>query len=235
MGHRNKYAMIQYLLEGPEIDIKIKPHGNSKGSQSFFRTSTSTKERIQQLASSSTPKAVVSEMTRERGGEIEARGIAVLPRDCRQVSYARQKQRTTQCDPLYSIMLECKLAQGSSNVFVQDVKAAPFPMSVMCFEWQINDMVRFLTCNHHFGILTIDTTYKLGEFYVTPMTYPHLMIQDIKSKKHPIMLGPMLVHQKVDFPAFNYFAGTLIGLQKELKRVGIWNRWGQSLGGSLVT
>ena len=80
-------------------------------------------------------------------------------------------------------------------------------------------MVQFLMCNYHFGVLTIDTTYKLGEFYVTPMTYPHLMIKDIKSKKHPIILGPMLVHQKVDFPAFNYFASTLIGLQKELKHV----------------
>lgn len=138
----------------------------------------------------------------------------MLPRDCRQVSYARQKQHTGHCDPLYSIMLECKLAQGSSNVFVQDVKAAPFPMSVMGFDWQMNDMVRFLTSNHHFGVLTVDTTFKLGEFYVTPMTYPHLMVEDIKTKKHPIMLGPLLVHQKVDFPAFNYFASTIIGLQK---------------------
>ena len=211
--------MIQYLFEGPEIDIKIKPHGNSKGDRAFFRTATSTKKRIEQLASSSTPKAVVSELTRERGGEIEARGIALLPRDCRQVSYARQKQSTSTCDPLYSIMLECKLAQGTASVFVQDVKAAPYPMSVSCFEWQIQDMVRFLTCNHHFSVLTVDTTYKLGEFYVTPMTYHHLMVEDIKTKRHPVMLGPLLVHQKVDFPAFNYFASTLIGLRKELKHV----------------
>ena len=86
--------MIQYLFEGPEIDIKIKPHGNSKGDRSFFRTATLTKKRIQQLASSHTPKAVLSELTRKKGGEIEARGIALLPRDCRQVSYARQKQTT---------------------------------------------------------------------------------------------------------------------------------------------
>ena len=210
--------MIQYLFEGPEIDVKIKPHGNSKGDRSFFRTATSTKKRIQQLASSSTPKAVVSELTRERG-EFEARGIALLPRDCRQVSYVRQKQTTNTCDPLYSIMLECKLAQGTSSVFVQDVKAAPYPTSVSCFEWQIQDMIRFLTCNHHFSVLTVDTTYKLGEFYVTPMTYHQLMVEDIKTKKHPVMLGPILVHQKVDFPAFNYFASTLIGLRKELKHV----------------
>ena len=60
--------MIQYLFDGPEVDIKIKPHGNSKGNRSFFRTAASTKKHIQQLASSSTPKAVVSELTKGSGG-----------------------------------------------------------------------------------------------------------------------------------------------------------------------
>ena len=61
----------------------------------------------------------------------------MLPRDCRHVSYARQKRTTNACDPLYSIMLECKLAQGTSSMFMQDVKAAPYPMSVSCFESQM--------------------------------------------------------------------------------------------------
>ena len=43
--------------------------------------------------------------------------------------------------------------------------------------------MRFLTCNHNFGVLTINATYKLGEFYVTPMTYPHLMLQDVKTNE----------------------------------------------------
>ena len=113
-----------------------------------------------------------------------------MPRNRPQVSYARKRQNSAHPDPLYSIMLECKLSQGTSNEFVQDVKAAPFPMCVMCFEWQMNDMVRFLTNNHQFGVLTVDTTFKLGEFFVTPMTYPHLMMEDIRTKKPPIMLGP---------------------------------------------
>ena len=41
-GQRNKYPMLQYSFEGPEIDVKSKPHGNSKSNQPFFRTSTST-------------------------------------------------------------------------------------------------------------------------------------------------------------------------------------------------
>ena len=45
------------------------------------------------------------------------------------------------------------------------------------------------------------------------------MIEEIKTKTHPVMMGPLLVYQKVDFPAFNYFASTLIGLQRDLKHV----------------
>ena len=115
-------------------------------------------------------------------------------------------------------MQECKLAQGTLDIFVQNVKVTPYPMSIMCFEWQVQDMVKFLTCNQDFSVLTVDTTFKLGQFYVTPMTYCHLML--VKTHRHPIMLGPLLVYQKVDFPAFNYFASTLIGLQKELRYMG---------------
>ena len=48
------------------------------------------------------------------------------------------------------------------------------------------------------------------------MTYQHGMLQDIKTRQHPIMMGPLLVHQKV---AFNYFCSTLVGLHKGLKQI----------------
>ena len=51
------------------------------------------------------------------------------------------------------------------------------------------------------------------------MTYPHIMLQDVKANRHPTTIRPILVHQKVDFAAFNYFASSLIGLNKDLKQV----------------
>ena len=84
--------------------------------------------------------------------------------------------------------------------------------------FQLEDMERFLVDNDDFGILTIDPTYNLGQFYVTPTTYPHLMLQDITTKKHPSIIGPVLVHQRMDFASFNYFSSTLIGFNKNL-----WN------------
>ena len=35
-NHSHKYGLLQYLFEGPEVDIKVKPHGNSKKATPFF-------------------------------------------------------------------------------------------------------------------------------------------------------------------------------------------------------
>ncbi len=113
-------------------------------------------------------------------------------------------------------MIECKLVESPSD---QDVKIARHPMCVLTYEWQLNDMSRFLTFNESISVLTVDTTYNLGEFYVKPMAYCHLMLQDIKTQKHPIMLCALLVHQKVDYGVFNYYASTLIGLKKDIRNV----------------
>ena len=171
-GCTNKYGLLQYMFDGPEVKIKIKPHGNAKSSTPFFKTSAQTKERIQCLAVKSTPKNVVQILTNEEGGEIQARGAAFLPRDRQQVSnFRRSLTKSQDSDVLYSIMLECKLAQGKEQVFVQDVKAAPEPQSVLFFDWQVADLIRFCTKNNNFSVLTVDTTFNLGDFFVTPMTF----------------------------------------------------------------
>ena len=79
-------------------------------------------------------------------------------------------------------MLQCKLTDGTSDAFVCDVKAVPDPQCVIAFDWQVNDLVRFLTDDRKFSVFTADTTYNVGEFYVTPTTYKHLMLVDITSK-----------------------------------------------------
>ena len=55
-------------------------------------------------------------------------------------NFKRCQNSTAEDNVLYSVMLECKLAQGKSNAFVRDVKAAPEPMAVVFFDWQLNDL-----------------------------------------------------------------------------------------------
>ena len=84
------------------------------------------------------------------------------------------------------------------------------------FIWQL---ARFLTNNCQFGVFTVDTTCNLGAFYVTPITYSHLLREDVKSEMHSIPMGPLLVHQQKNFVSFNYFCSTVIGYDRHLRKI----------------
>ena len=73
------------MFDGPELDIKVKPHGNSKMATPYFRTAKKTKERIRTLATTSTLKHIVHGITTEEGREMEARRSTFLPHDRQQV------------------------------------------------------------------------------------------------------------------------------------------------------
>ena len=59
------------MFDGPELEIKIKPHGNSKQDRPFFRTSATTKEHLKKVASENPPKQAIDILTKEQGGELE--------------------------------------------------------------------------------------------------------------------------------------------------------------------
>ena len=78
-----------------------------------FRTSASTRKHTQELAMESTPKNVVHGITKQAGGKVQAKGAAYLPRDRQQVAnFRRAVAKPKDSNVLYSIVLECKLAQG---------------------------------------------------------------------------------------------------------------------------
>ena len=140
--------MIQYYFDGPEVEIKIKPHGNSKSASPLFHTSESAKKLHRELAATNMPKEVVYQATLMQCGEIEAKGMSSLPRNCQQIANYIRVERKRDDNVLYSVMLECKLAQGTQEAFVRDVKAAPDPQCVLFFDWQI-DMTPEI-CNRQF-------------------------------------------------------------------------------------
>ncbi len=89
----------------------------------YFRTSESTRDAIKEVSTSHTPKFAVDQLTRQSGGEIQAKRSS-LPRNRQQISNIRRTKVCKDKNVLYSVMLECKLAQGNTVAFVCDVKAA---------------------------------------------------------------------------------------------------------------
>ena len=87
-------------------------------------------------------------------------------------------------------------------------------MCVLASDQQLTDIEGFCTGDST-SVLSIDPTFNLGPFYVTPTTYHNLLVTT-KSSNHPILLGPVLIHQTKIFCPFHYLASTLVRLNPRL-------------------
>lgn len=218
-GVMRHLCMLQYYFDGPVVSVTPKPHGLSKHSQPYYRTPKSTMDKLKKVSTESMPKAALNKLVADEGGEIESKRPTKLPRNRQQLSNLRRSTNVRDSNVLYTILLECKLAQGSVDAYIRDVKAAPNPQCILFFDWQIKEMIKFLTNPFCFGVFNVDTTFNLGQFYVTTTSYPHYMLESIRTTKPPHIIGPVLVHQKVDFSSFNYFAGTLVSQDRRLRNI----------------
>ena len=91
-----------------------------KANHHYFRNSTTAFNSMKSVATTKSPKEVVTIMT-NKGGELYA-SPSDVPKNRQQIIiHCKQKEK------------QCKLAEGSSDEFVQDVKAAPSPQSVLLF------------------------------------------------------------------------------------------------------
>ena len=79
---------------------------------------------------------------------------------------------------------------------------------------QLVDIERFCTSEPS-SVLGVDTTFNLGSFYVTPVTYHNLLVSTTRQKSS-ILLGPILIHKTKTFRPFHYLGLTLIRLNPAL-------------------
>ena len=66
-------ALLQYVFDGAEKEVKVKPHGNAKNSKPYYRTSELTKNRQEELAKKHPPKQAFHKSLEESGGILQLR------------------------------------------------------------------------------------------------------------------------------------------------------------------
>ena len=171
-------------------------------------------------------------LSQEAGGIVGAAAPGKLPRNEYQVSNLRHSQKQpsdSSNDELLVVMSQCKSKDVTAH-FIRDVKAGPDPALVIATDQQLNDLVKFCTSPDKFTAITVDPTFYLGDFEVTPITYWHLFLQSEHTGKSPVFVGPMLIHYRKDFATFLYFASTLVGLRRDLERLQAFGtEWGEAL------
>ena len=98
-----------------------------------------------------------------------------------------QDKLCAETNDLYSVMLQAHL-EDTDKKFARDIKAYPEPAVILANECQLSDVARFCCNPFEFSILTVDPTFSLGDFDVTPTTYHHLLLVCNRSGKPPVMI-----------------------------------------------
>ena len=231
-GDTLNLSMVHYSFDNEEHSVLPRPHGNSKSQSAYVRTMPSTMCKLRDASQYLPPKHAVGEVTRGVGGLAGASSVSELPRnrqqsaDCRRALFAPKCTRvSSNADPLFPVMLMCKESEGAnsnpSTRFVRIVCNTPEPMAVLTFDWTLEDLQRFCTRPHQHVILSVDPTFNLGSFHVTVTTYRHPMLEyrHHRRRQHPVMFGPMFVHQRKTFATYNFFFSQLVGLKPNLRDI----------------
>ena len=123
-------------------------------------------------------------------------------------------------DPYFALVLQCKEEDKvKRTAYVQKVVAVPEPAAVLAFDWQMKEIAKFCTNPRHFCVFQVDPTFDLVPFSVTATQYDHLLLVNRQSGNHPVMVGPLLVHQKREKSSFKLLVDYMVDAEPRLKNM----------------
>ena len=100
------------------------------------------------------------------------------------------------------------------------MEAAPEPMCILASDQQLMDIERFCTGDFT-SVLSIDPTFNLGPFYITPTMYHNMLV----TTKNANIAGAHI--QTKMFRPFHYLASTLVRLNPRLVNLKLFGTDGE--------
>lgn len=166
-----------------------------------------------------TPKVTLQHITRNAGGVMSAESSGSVPRSRQQIYDCRRLPRpasTSTCATQDSFTDCLRASKDQEKDFIRLCMAHPEELYVVYEDRQINDLVRFCTSSVQNTLLSVDPTFDFGKFAVTPVTMHHLMLYSRKTGKHPIILGPVMIHHRKTYQTYHTLASRILAANPKL-------------------
>ena len=219
MGNQLPLAVVQYFFEGGiEVPVKLVKHGNAKGKDSkpYMRTSRPVLEKIKKKCETKSCKKAIDECYEERGGSIGFTSVADVPRNRKQAYNQKMHKKdsksgqTAKRHEFYDV-----LELLNKGTFVRDFGFAKSsasqrtqPRSFQATQFQLNELSRICLSDRFRVILSIDATFNCGPFYVTMTSYKNVMFLN-NDGRHPVAIGPSIIHTTKEFDDYHYLSTQL--------------------------
>ena len=199
-GNELQLGLIQYAFVGEEH--KISPHKHPVSKKPFIPTAPSTSKLIQQEVHGFRGPSSIFDVAVERAGGIAGcEEMGDMPRDKKQVMNVRSVITSKTKEDEFSSLL----SMAKTDQTVHNLQWTPAPRVIFSTDDQVKDIIEECCNLNTTSILSIDTTFNVGDFYVTSTTYQSSKFSNVDTGKRANLPGPAMFHvtrTKKDYQAF---------------------------------
>ena len=228
----NNLVYLQYFFTGGAHSIERHRHGNAKRPiPNYCKTKPSIKNRARKNPSASAEKSVASNINSIGGVEnISNPADIITSKQLRNLKYNLSNPRPNHqhCgeDEISELI---QMGQNDFKHIIREIKQFPEPFVVLATDQQLCDLERFCCDDTEFAPMTVDPTFKLGKFNVTPISYRNLTLSTHHEKsQNPIAMGPMLIHFSKTEQVYSSFFQTLLRLRPGLSSLKAYGTDGET-------
>lgn len=193
---------------------------NPRTGKAFIPTAPSTKKAIlEKVKGSKRPSSTFDEYVESTGVILHCDVMADMPRDIKQVKNARQKLKEKEENDQFASLLDLFKQEPA----VRNLQWTPFPRVVFCTDEQLEEIIEECCSIDSKSILSIDTSYNVGNFYVTSTTHQSSKFVHSRIGKPAILPGAAMFHVRRSEKHFKYFSHSLLEVNLRFRRNCI--RW----------
>ena len=120
------------------------------------------------------------------------------------------------------------LHKNEYSDFIRALQILPSPACILATKEQLDELVMNCTKENDCGVMHLDLTFNLGEFFVTPIVFPLVKYSHRNSRGgSPSFIGPILLHHNMNYATYSYFINHLVSLKPAMKRVQVFGTDGE--------
>jgi hypothetical protein len=217
--HQCRYGVVQYIhRDSIEEDIVMNPHRNAKKlKRAYYKTDPAVLNDIKQEAQHAKPKRLFKALMDKAGGPLMSTSAASEPRNVKQIYNIRSSQKPKPDEFTHLV------SQIKEDSFVRELTIdSGFIQYILTTDKQLIDLRAFCTNPVKFSVFFIDSTFDVGNYYITNTCYENLRVVHASDKyrgRHPLEMGPIFVHTQRNTNNFAAFFSSLQRMDNELKDI----------------
>ena len=214
LGKERDLGLIEFYFLNDEHHVS--PHKHKTSGKPYNPTSASTKKFIREAVKGKQgPSSIFADAVNAAGGAVGCESVSDLPRNRQQVKNVRANlSQECKTDDFLELLDLCQTVK-----YLRNFQWTPLPRVVFSYDAVLDEIVKNCCQISSSCVLSIDTTYGIGNKFVTSTTYEHAQLLNCETGKRANLPGPAMFHVCERKEDFVYFSHSLVQQNEKFENV----------------